>query len=565
MNTLAEYYFSQPGLVLVPVEHLSKEGVSEEYRALFARYSTDDPAFLELLSAAVRLYWQRLTELHRLAPAHWFPPRIQHIALIAAPEQVRPYFQPIHQSTWLLYASDFDPKLANLEFACFQILQAERMGQMNQVVAATGANLSYWLLRSDEEIAQYREACATNPRPDIHGQRTLSKHLGWIRSLYHETLRPPSEALKQQQQLQLLPGTGLFLSRARFADMERLVHSCSRAAHENVANFFKAQGRGAGSAEARQQLDALCDGLRQTPPRMLISGQDGQLLWDFEQPAAVDGLRRLLKDCSPQVLKSLQADWQVIDQRSRQFIAALKNLDSLPQPQAHYADQNGLCYMHIRRRELTYNLQEAGMQRLLEITPPFERLMLGARAIHEWGHLFVDSGGVPVAPDALATHAARLQRCAALYEEILAAAPTTVQRIAATSLHELRQGDEGAGEALARLTLARMEDFQANLMAQRFLPAAEMETYVRNNHRSHVHDYPREAYFQRLARYVYEYQYLRFSAMADPESYFLKTTWFSEQYLHNQVLSWERAQALIRCVSEICDCYQVDEERFHGA
>ena len=99
-------------------------------------------------------------------------------------------------------------------------------------------------------------------------------------------------------------------------------------------------------------------------------------------------------------------------------------------------------------------------------------------------------------------------------------------------------------------------------MAQRFLSREEMETYVRNNHRSHVHDYARDAYLQRLARYAYEFQYLRFSAMDNPMDYFWKTTWAAEQYVNNGLVKEENITALLETTGHICDCYRVDESQF---
>lgn len=72
--------------------------------------------------------------------------------------------------------------------------------------------------------------------------------------------------------------------------------------------------------------------------------------------------------------------------------------------------------------------------------------------------------------------------------------------------------------ALTRLLLTRMPDYQANLIARRFLSVAEHETYVRHNVRTLRAQYPPARLWRMLIRYLYEYQYLGFSAVGDPRS-----------------------------------------------
>ena len=113
-----------------------------------------------------------------------------------------------------------------------------------------------------------------------------------------------------------------------------------------------------------------------------------------------------------------------------------------------------------------------------------------------------------------------------------------------------------------RFGLSRIEDFQSNLLSQRYLDPEERETYIRNNLRSLVHDLPRESFFERLARYAYEYQYLRFSAVGDMRAFFMRTTWFAEQYLEQRILSEEAFDRLLDRMARICDTYAVDEAQF---
>ena len=70
-----------------------------------------------------------------------------------------------------------------------------------------------------------------------------------------------------------------------------------------------------------------------------------------------------------------------------------------------------------------------------------------------------------------------------------------------------------------------------------------------------------------LARYhvvAFEYQYLRFSGVADPRTFFLRSSWFGEQYLDQGILSEAAFDRLFAAMGRICDGYAVDEARFRG-
>ena len=65
-----------------------------------------------------------------------------------------------------------------------------------------------------------------------------------------------------------------------------------------------------------------------------------------------------------------------------------------------------------------------------------------------------------------------------------------------------------------------------------------------------------------LVRYLYEFQYLRFSAVADRRTFFLRSTWFDADFIDRGVLDEATFDALTAAVAGICDCYAVDESRF---
>ena len=560
-----DFCCGQKGLVLLPAELLSAEGMQTQLRDLLLSQPISgvdnlgrswqlDTQWLDRLDESLRCYWQRAAELYKAAPQYWFPPRMQHLAIVTDAPRVRPFFQPLHQSSWLLYASDFDPRYSNVEFAVYQMLLAERMGLLQQVIPAVGANLSYWLLRSDEESQQFQEACQHNPRPDIHSAQAVAKALPWLRQLNHPQLRPIQSATMGEYGE--IPGTGLLMPRRRAVDLDRLVQSCTRSVQGVAQRFFSTQAK-----RTQDHSVDLCQWLQHQRPRLLITNAQGAIVWDFQQPQECAALKPLLRDVGDRVAASLKADWAIIGTRSEAFIESLMDEYSLPPPKPHFADQNGLSYMHLQRRELAYNLQESGMQRLREPTPPYERWMLAARTIHEWGHLCVEQGWVPMtlAAEDYQQRLVDFERCIA---QILAETPQRVLRGTETSLAQLRKNGENNAQALLRMSLKRMEDFQANLVAARYLSTVEMETYVRNNHRSHVQEYKNGAIFQRLMRYAYEYQYLRFSIMDNPMDFVLKTTWIQEQYIDTGLLSAQRLHELFTKFAAICDAYQVDERFF---
>ena len=85
---------------------------------------------------------------------------------------------------------------------------------------------------------------------------------------------------------------------------------------------------------------------------------------------------------------------------------------------------------------------------------------------------------------------------------------------------------------------------------------------MRQNVRTLRADTSAATLWRTLARYLYELQYLRFSAVEDRRAFFLRSTWFDGDFLASSVLDGARFDALAAAVASICDCYAVDESRF---
>jgi hypothetical protein len=107
-----------------------------------------------------------------------------------------------------------------------------------------------------------------------------------------------------------------------------------------------------------------------------------------------------------------------------------------------------------------------------------------------------------------------------------------------------------------------MSDYQANLLAARFWTAEEAEVYVRHNVRTLRGEYPPGQVWRMLVRYLYEFQYLGFSAVPDPRRYFLSTTWFDADFIDTGIIGDSDLGRLTALVATLCSGYAVDETRF---
>jgi hypothetical protein len=547
---LGDYYFSDPRLVLVPIEHLHPGGVSRAFAAAVGARRGWTPARIALLDAAVTLYWSRSADLARRTRT-WPPPRLRHIAVVREPLAVHPYAQLLNTSAWTLYESDLDPERSHAELAAYLLAHGDRMALTGEVTLAALHNAAWWFDRSDAECAAFAAAAAAATRPDAAAVRALADALPWLRRLGHATLRPAAAPGQRA-----LPGTELLIPAAHQAAPQQLVDRWTTVARDAVAAYGAAW-----RAPDRTAVHALADWLAATAPPLLIRASDGRGLWDRHATERVGPLRAELARASGAAVRDVHADLAVLDRHTRRFLAALADPAALPAG-APAAEQRGYTYMHRERRLLAYNLDEPGIDRRHGPALPYARAMLGARAVHEWAHLAVDAGWVPlaVADGELAGRAAALAEQLAA---VVAGAPAAVQRTTADDLARLTAAEAlPVGAALARVLLRRMADFQSNLLAARYLDAAERETYVRQNVRTLRGEYPPARLWRMLVRYLFEFQYLRFGALADRRTFFLRSTWFDADFIDRGVLDTARFDALTAAVAAVCDCYAVDESKF---
>lgn len=543
---LADYYLGDPRLVLVPIEHLGRRGMSAEFAALVQARRGWTPARLELFDAAFTLYWER-TRLLAHAGA-WAPPRLRNVAVIADPLSVRPYVQLLNTSTWSLYECDLDPAISHPELAAYLLVHGDRMAETGEVTMAAVRAAAYWFDRSDEERAAFAAAAARSPRPDAAAFRALAEATAWLGRLRHETLRPPLVASPHRS----IPGTGLLVPRGLEDEPPRLVARWTAAAEAALAAY---RGRWRG-LEAGALAD-LCGWLRETAPAVLVTDRR-QILWDPARADAVGRLRSTLKQADGVAVRALAADLALVDRHTRRFRAALAEPGALPAP-APDLEPGGYAYIHHERRLIAYDLRESGMERLHGPALPFAHAMLGARTMHEWAHLAALAGWVPRTVED-ARFAELVATLAEGLDAVVAAAPARVRLPAAPDLAALA-GARTPGRALVETFLARLPDYQANLAAWPFLDVRERETYVRHNVRTLRPFYRPPEIWRMLIRYLYEYQYLELSAVADAPAYFLGSTWFDADFLDSGVLDEQRFTALAAAAHALCACHAVDETR----
>ena len=545
---LADYYFADPRLTLVPIEHLTADGMTPAFAAAVAGERGWSGDRIALFDAGFARYWRRGTDLARQARG-WPSPRLRHVAVLEEPLDVHPYVSLLNTSAWTLYAGDLDPDTSHAELVAWLLAYGDRLMVLGEVTMAALHAAAWWLERDDAECAAFVAAARRSTRPDAAALRALADALPWLRQLGHGGLRPiagPHRAI---------PHTEVQVPAALEREPEALVATWTTAARGAVAAYTD-RWRAADPAAAA----ALVDWLAADAPPLLVVSRRQRPLWDPDAPERVGALRAELKRCSGAAVRDVEADLRRLAAHTRRFLAALADPAALPPPTD--VEQSGYVYMHAERALLAYDLDEPGIDRRHGPALPFARAMLGARAVHEWAHRAVDAGWVPSTLDGT-EQTRRLAAVGALLDAAIDAAPAAVREATAADLTELRRAGGGrAGAALAELLPRRMSDFQSNLLAQRFLDEAERETYVRQNIRTLRPEFRPAQRWRMLVRYLYELQYLRFSAVAEPRRFLIDSTWFAADFLDTQVLDRQRFDALADAVASLCDGYAVDESRF---
>jgi hypothetical protein len=552
---LNSFYFGQEGLVLIPIEHLSEEGIGIEFQRVLAENTVLDQEWIDFFNRSFALYWKRSLRLHAQAPDCWMPPRVQHVCIITEREKVNPFAQLFHRSSWSIEACDFRKESSSIEYATFQFFQAERLGLLRQILPSLVSNLSYFVTLSSAQLRYFYDGCQVSQRGDAAGFRALAEATKWISKCYHQRLRVPNLHLSGYI---VIPG-GLIMPSTEQGKLAALQQSWQEASKSVIDAHYDSHAKPSPSKGR-----AICDWLAEFRPPLLVVGKEGRTLWEPESPETFADLLIHLERVTEEAEGRVIDDLKVVAHHSQRFLASLRDLGGLVDP-PHYITPGGLSYIHPKKKLVAYSIDdERNHLRLVEPSPPFERLLLGARTMHEWGHLAAESGWIGVMEETGGRYEELRAELAKLMEAFYLEASGPVRAATAAEFEHLRATSKtgSPGESLVKKMIVRSEDFQANLLAKRYLSTAEMETYIRNNVYSLATESETNGVYARLLRYAYQYQYLRLSLVADPVAFFVKSSWFAEQYLQTGVVSEGQMEQLLNLVGEICDCYVIDESKF---
>lgn len=542
---MRRFCFAHDGAFVVPAECLAESGVDKAWADAAIGLDRLTLAQLNCLESGFALYWRRSSELFARAPGSWFPPHQTNLLIVSDPTSVAPYFDPFGGTSSLLYLSDLD---TNAEYVAFLLLHNERVSLLKSLRAALICNLSAWLGRREESLRSFREAAQQATRPDAQVFVLLADALAWIPALAHHPLHPPPE--DSTEPWLHVKAADLFVPKRLQGQMVALCDGAEAALREAVQ-----RARPARPATSSRALGTLCDWMLGAGAHLIVKSVAGQIVWSPGCRDASD-LRRALESASEAAVASLQSDFAVVHERSRAFLDALIEPAVLPRRCAVLEAGDG-AYLDAEQHAVVYELRQPGFDAGSDPAPPYHRLLLGARVVHEWGHLAHAGKLLRVQEQAKGAYARARAELGEVFLDVLARLPSRVQADVADELQTLAPRPADRAAALARKTLSRVGDYLANLLGSRLLPPEEMQAYVRSNVRSHLAQNLGLA--GELARYAYEVHYLELAAM--PRSYFFATSRYTDYFVRTGLVSEDDTHALFDAAGRVLACYSIDESK----
>jgi hypothetical protein len=542
---LATFCFEEPRAILIPVEHLHERGLSDEFAVELARRGLLDPSFRRLFDDAVTNLKRRQTQLHRAAPEHFLPPRALNWVILRDPT-LHGFFQPFPGMCALLYAADLEEATSSVAHTELQMVVAERVVQTGRLSRAYLAAIPHLLAMTEEEVADFREGARRSTRPDADAVRALAELVPELRSQVEtEGLRTPGDPKEGYGRVK---GTPLVVPKSFGPALQTLAVRIEEAPPRVLEEHSRHE---ASISPGDQPRARVLDFLRRERPDVLIADGQGQLLWRPGDDTAT--LDRALPALGSAVADSLIADLATVGSVTERFFACVRGARAMSVPRATLEEAGGV-YLHHDLGRIVYALEQPGIAPLQEAALPWSRHSLGARVMHEWGHVAVDAGVVPPS-GALREAEARV---AAAFDRILAELPSDFKASANDELLAMRE----EGTRLVDLPYSRLEDYRANLIVKRLLPPEPMEAYVRTNVRSLIIEDVQP--LRKLARYAYEAQYLWLAELDDPWHYFVRSTYFGEEYLDSGFATLEAVKELFGALRALCECHAVDESRLEA-
>lgn len=561
---LDQFYFADPRVILVPIEHLSPDGMSTTMATLIETRRPGATEIVRMLNEAFPRYWERTADLATRSRT-WPTPRRRNIAIVDHATDIPPFIQLLNTSTWTLFDCDFAQETSSIELLAYLLVQGDRMSLTGEATMAAIHNAAYWFDRTPEEIADFQRGARATTRPDADAYDALADSIPWFQQVAHETLRPPPSF----EGYRAIPRTGLLVPIELQEKPVELTAKWTDTAKASVDTYFR---RYRGSD--RNRVTEILEWLRVDTAEVVVTGRKNRILWDPNVPERVGSLRNELKNAGPECLDSILADLQTIDAHTRTFRERAIAFEELPCADDDLA-QDGYTYLYRGRRMLAYNLFEPHIERLRAPALPYARAMLGARAFHEWSHLAVDAGWVTTARP-VAEHIEALNEA---FDRAIQRSPEAVRAGTRNDLAEananyprqrainwggetIASDGESHGAALLRMLLPRFADYKANLLATEVQSPEEREAYVRQNIRTLRAEYAPAQMWRMIARYLYELQYLRFSEVADRLEYFLTSTWFDSDFVATEIVSASTLAEIDEAFGKLLACFTVDRSKF---
>ncbi|HTN49301.1 MAG TPA: hypothetical protein VMK32_07720 [Burkholderiaceae bacterium] len=546
-ETMGRFMLAHENAFVVPAEALSRDGLDPSHERLLLNAGRATQDQLRCLEAGFRLYWERCQDLSARAPRSWFAPRQTNLLIVTEPRGLPLYLEPFTGTSSTLYSSDLD---THPEYVAALLVHMERLTLLRLIPATIAFNLSYWFDRDAESRANFAAAAGTAQRPDAQAFVALADALQWVDELLHDPLRPPKDPVDEA--FVRIEGADLYVPkrlRERFMGLGQVAESAVRSAMTTVAAALVPD-----TTRANGKLDMLCDWLVESHARVIVHGPNGGTLWTPEHDDPIR-VRRMLAEANDAAVASLHADLRVIDERSRDFLSRVSDVESLPRACA-VLESSGGTYIDPARRAVVYNLQQSIFDTRAVAAPPYHRLLLGARVMHEWGHIAHAAKIVRVPQEHRTQYTERRAELGESFEHLLRSVPEPFQPALEAELRELAQLGE-MPKVLARKTLGRVGDYLANMVSARLIPGEEMQAYVRTNVRHHLDE--NLGLVSELARHAYEIHYLDLVGL--PRDYFYRTSRFVDHFLSTGMLREADVEALFDAVGRVLACYAIDESR----
>jgi hypothetical protein len=528
---------------VVPAEALGPTGLDPRVATLLAGAGRASTAELAALAQGFALYWKRCADLHARAPRSWFAPRQTNLLLVADGYRVLPYLEPFAGTSSMLYRSDL---ATHPEYLAALLLHMERLSLLRHVPATVTFNLSYWFDRDAASRAAYAAAARAAGRPDAAAFVALADALEWVDDLLHDPLRPPRDT--DAEPCFSIEGADLYVPKRLRDQLMGLGQQAEQAVRDAMA-------APAVTSPAPAALDALCDWLVSQRAHVIIHGPHGGTLWtpQHDDPVRV---RNVLAQADGAAIASIHADLALVDARSRDFLGRVADVESLPTTCA-VLETGGGAYVDAARRAVVYELQQPAFDARAGDAPPYHRLLLGARVMHEWGHIAHTAKIVRLPEARRADYNAARAELGARFADVLAGVPPALRDHVEAELQGIEPRAAEQPKALAKKTLARVGDYLANLMSARLIPGEEMQAYVRTNVRHHLDE--RLGLVAELARYAYEIHYLDLAGL--PRSYFYQTSRFGDHFIATGILQADAVEALFDATGRVLACYAIDGAR----